>query len=311
MLEQRSSAAHAAYITNINTALINHAQRRGELSSHRDRAAALQQGIQMKRELLATSGVQSTLRRIAERITAARDIPFSAPEELLTQTLGEFDDFLFVSDRDGSMTHISESEKEYLLPHGPGSVPLENHLDENGREELPIAFVRYIQPLLRRQPHLFAEAGKHAGVLRDGVIELFGWLKERKTPRAILSANWGELVRGGLVGTPLAEDTELKIHAVEHNDITSTDKATALQLLAAKHPEHVIVYVGDGLSDMKVVEAYNQGIIGWIFALKNSPFDRELTQKGIIHSPYTNYHQIRLELETAAQRAEARRKKAA
>lgn len=306
-----SAAAHAEFITQVNTALASHVQRRGLLPSHQRRAGELRQGIQEKQALLAHNETQQRLEGVTDKISKARALPYSTSEELFANTLAAFNDFLFISDRDGSMTQIVKSEKEYLLPHGPGSVPLEYHLDTYGRESLPEAFAQYVQPLLRRHPEVFYNAGRHAGKLRDGVVELFTWLKKRGTPRRILSANWGELVRGGLAHTPLAHDDNLVIHAVEHNDMTATDKSTALQLVAADNPQNVIVYVGDGLSDMKVVDAYKKGVIGWIFAWKDSPFDRELTAHGIIHSTYTNYHEIQLELERADNHAQRLRQQAA
>lgn len=297
--------AHAALITDLNARLGNHVERREGSPVYDFRAAALRETIGAEHRRLETPDIQARLKEISDRVFDARAAA-DTPSEILPRTLqafmqenGDIPPIHFVTDRDGSLTHIDTHEKEYMLPHGPGSDHVEAHLDRHGRTAFPDAMVRYIQPLLRRRPDIFREAGQHAGTLREGVVELFAWLKENGIPRTVLSANWGELVRGGYAGTPLANDTELTTIAVEHNDISSTDKATKLQLLAAEKPHVVTVYVGDGESDMRAGEAFVKGLVGWIFALKDSPFHHKLTQQGIPHSVYSDYHEIMLELKNA------------
>lgn len=301
---------HADSVAELNLGLQAHAVRRADSSVYDTRAALLRQGIEAQQALLNSPHVQEALQNVASKVFTARAAA-ERPDDILPLTLASFDDFHFVTDRDGSMTEIKKTEREYLIPHGPGSVPLEAYLDSNGRDRLPEGFVRHIQPLLRRRPDIFREAGQHAGKLRDGVVELFTWLKERGTPRTILSANWRELVHGGLVGTPLADDPDLTTVAIEHNDITSIDKPTKLQLFAADQPNHIIVYVGDGESDMRAGEAYARGVVGWIFALKDSPFDQRLTEQQIPHSTYENYHEIMLQLQDADSRAQELQEQAA
>lgn len=311
-----ASMDHQMRIDIVNSTLTKQKQMQTESKSMEDvystSVRALQGKIARQQELLTYRGTKAQLQELAHKYFNADETPVSSPIDHLAHRLAQFGELGIVSDFDNTMSWTPDNdERVYLIPNMPASIHLEEYLERNGREHFARGFVECTQETLRTHPVLFYEAGKHAITFRDGVISFFQDLARQGHKRTILSANFQPFIEGALSKTPLHHDTGLQIHAITHDDISSTDKATALQLIAAANPNCAQIFIGDGKSDMKAAEAYKKGAIAGIFALRGSGFDEELTRQHIPHLTYNDFNDIHRQLNQAKEKSLAFRQKVA
>ena len=285
---------------------------------YQQRANELDNGINEQRSKLIEEDTKQNLLILADKFRPIHENTSLSPIEMLGECMAVTNTWGVVSDSDRSMTKTRRNtdntwgpEKEYLVPNVPASILFEEYLDKNGREQFTQGFVEIMQELLREYADVFEEAGRQATVYREGVVELFDELRIAERDRIILSANWESFILGGLSNTILSQDSGLRVIGITHNNITSKDKSTKLQLLAAENPNRSLIFIGDGASDMNALDAYNNHAIAGIFALKNSEFDLQLTAANIPHMVYDDYNDIRLQLQEAQKIAQQRKSQAA
>lgn len=304
-IEYGELAQHQAVVSNLNALTIEHVERRDRSGVYQMRIDALERRLGAQQALLFEPTTQLTLLEVAAKRGAGTKsfeaAQYESPTvmDFLAHRLAQFEGYGVISDFDLSMTHGVPHETVYLKPNVPGSVLLEELLAQQGRGAFNHGFVRYIQPHLRGREsrQRIHDAGRIAVDFRPGVFELFEDLREEGIPRTILSANFKPFVEGAISDTPLDRDPDLVIRAVTHDDTTSTDKHTVIQLIAAQDPRRATVYIGDGASD----ENADADII---FALEDSPYDQSLTRQGKPHLTYVTFHDVNVQLHELAVAAE-------
>ncbi len=152
----------------------------------------------------------------------------------------------------------------------PGSALAEILLDKGGRERFTAVFTGMWREILRQHPQLFQQAGLLAP-LRDGVDAFFANRADAQT--LILSANFQPVVQQIMSRIPSAHG--VPILGVTPDDLTATDKASMIKIIAAQNPDSAIIFAGDGSSDLCVFDdQITRGVLTAVFALNGKSLHR-------------------------------------
>lgn len=212
-------------------------------------------------------------------------------EERVAARLGAFERRGFAIDVDGTLTTDPAGYLETVLP---GSQTAERLLKQLGREEFVKVFSLTWSSILKETPDLFTNGARQTDVvIRDGVEDFFTHVHEEKSEVQIVSANHWPFVSGVLGKIQTLKDA--RVWAVDHDSAVSTEKSYVVDHIAKTDTQTALIYIGDGHSDLSVVNAgpfQTSDVIACYFALEGGTFARELKTKKLPFFTYKSFYDI-------------------
>jgi 2-hydroxy-3-keto-5-methylthiopentenyl-1-phosphate phosphatase len=155
------------------------------------------------------------------------------------------------------------------------------------REYFPEVFAAVWKDLVRDFGDVFYEGGIKSPI-REGVVDLFEFLKQNGIKTTILTTNFAPFVEGVISRLPYLDG--LAVFSVNINSIVSTLKGELLQVLASRNPNRPLFFVGDGTSDKASLSA--KSVVASFFALEGAGFQTTLTTNNTPHFTFRNGHDI-------------------
>lgn len=179
---------------------------------------------------------------------------------------------------------------ESYLRFIPGSALAEVLLDKGGRERFTAVFTGMWREILRQHPQLFQQAGLLAP-LRDGVDAFFA-NHTADTQMLVLSANFQPFVEQVMHRIPSARS--IPTLGVTPDDLTVTDKASLIKIIAAQNPDSAVIFVGDGSSDMCVYDdPETRGVLAAVFALNGKSLHKHAQRHpDVITFAYDDFYDV-------------------
>ncbi len=149
--------------------------------------------------------------------------------------------------------------------------------------------------LIADYPEVYEEAGLYIP-LREGITELFDYVREKGARASLLTTNFRPLIKSLKSRIPGAESAS--VYAIDAKSVISTLKGAIIRLIAVQNPNRRIHFFGDGESDRDVFGAEDQ--LHGIHTLRGSSLDMLARERGIEHFTFSDGFEIIRNLERIA-----------
>lgn len=249
-----------------------------------DQVKSMVEIMALKRSLLDMEPSKSQLNEVKERYAyIEREEDY---DEFIKSRLNFGSGIQIVSDLDKTMSTTDQYQNHII-----SSVAAENYMAHPANDEpsFIIAVVRYWGHAIKHTPNELRRTGQNIE-LRAGVKEFFATVKSKNYPAIISSRNFKPVVQGVVDQFP--EHTFETFYSIDHDDISAMDKATVVRNRVLVHPDHSLIFIGDGTSDLPTLSEEARGVIGCYFALEGSSFAKKLKDENLPHYVYRDFNDI-------------------
>lgn len=232
---------------------------------------------------VSTPDAEQTLREIAVRYQNTAEIPYG---EFL-EDVREGNPRVIVFDFDNTVTDFEKYRPDVIDPLLVGSESLDPLIGTDREYQVPI-IASVWQPIAKTSSDIFAEGGAQVP-FREGMKELLEFLvKQKGVAVKIISTNFAPFVESALRGIEGAE--KIETFCIRDQDARSTEKGDLLRKIQLRNRKSVLEFVGDGSSDLTALKAAS--IVPGFHAVQGQSFDREMNNRQIAHTTFTNGWQL-------------------